>query len=428
MQFIDKHLNILFTALFFLSAPFFAMAQPAPAPAQSEPILILGAKAHLGNGQVIENSAIGFEDGKLVLVADATVIRLDRSKYKKVIDASGKQVFPGFIATNTPLGLIEIDAVRATRDNGETGEMNPNVRSLIAYSTDSRVTPVVRSNGVLLAQITPQGGRISGQSSVVELDAWNWEDAAYRSDDGIHLNWPFTGSGNARRRNEDYPGQVQALRDFFNEASAYARKATVETKNTRFDAMRGLFDSSKTLYIHASDPKAITESIQFAEGYNIHPVLVGGEDSWMVADVLKEKSISVILAPSQRLPRREDDDIDQPFKTAGQLQQAGVLFCFSQGGTWQQQNLCFQAGQAVGYGLSYEGAISALTLNSARILGIDKTVGSLETGKDATLFICEGDPLDMRGNQVIRAFIHGRDIDLDNKQKELYRKYKAKYK
>ncbi|MEO6039362.1 MAG: hypothetical protein ABIQ93_13195, partial [Saprospiraceae bacterium] len=233
----------------FLLFPCAVLAQtPVPAPAQKSAILIFGATAHLGNGQVIANSAIAFENGKLTLVTDASAIRIDRSKYGKIFDATGKQVYPGFIATNSHLGLVEIDAARATVDFAEVGSLNPNARALIAYNTDSEVLPTVRDHGVLLAQIVPAGGLISGTSSVVQLDAWNWEDATYRADEGLHINWPVPRNPAAleatppeTKKNEQYDQDMLALRRFFAEARAYAQQPVPEVKNQKFEAMRGLF-------------------------------------------------------------------------------------------------------------------------------------------------------------------------------------------
>ncbi len=432
MQTSMKSIVITFISfLFFLSA---LSAQQTPAGPQTQPILITGATAHLGNGTVINNSFIAFEQGKITVVADARTINIDGNKNYKIIKADGKHVYPGFIAPNTPLGLIEINAVRSTRDNSEVGNLNPSVRSIIAYNTDSRVTPTVRSNGTLLAQVVPEGGRISGQSSVVALDGWNWEDAAYHTDDGIHLNWPrlfsrrgwWRGSGEVSK-NKNYEKQIRELDDFFKEALVYTKNAATEPKNLKFEAMRGLFDQTKRLYVHTQTAKGIMEATAFAEKHGAKIVIVGGRDAWMVTDFIKKHDVAIILRETLSLPGRIDADIDQPFKTAMMLQQAGVLFAFSVDGGWQQRNLPFHAGHAVAFGLNYEAAISALTLNTAKILGIDKTVGSLEQGKDATLFICEGDALDMRSCQVTQAFIQGKDIDMDNKQKALYRKFKGKY-
>ena len=424
-----RRLCLLFVCSFFA---FHLAAQhvPVPAPVQTQAILIKGATAHLGNGQVIENSLVAFEQGKITYVGNAA----DKRGFPdhREITASGKHLYPGFIAPNSTLGLSEIGAVRATRDDDELGAINPNIRSIIAYNTDSEIIPTVRSMGVLLAETTPQGGRISGTSSIVQLDAWNWEDAAYATDMGIHLNWPRTSSWSWRDRrvskNEKYAEQVQEVEDYFKLAEAYHRNPSPERTNLRFESMNGLFDGNKKLFIHANEVAPIQEAVLMMEKFDMTPVIVGGRDSWMITDFLKKYNVPVIIRSTQSLPGREDADIDQPFKTPAALQAAGLLWCFQHEQYWQQRNLPFQAGQAVGFGLAYEDAIKALTSNTAKILGIDKTVGTIETNKDATLFISEGDVLDMRTSKVTHAFIQGREIDLDNKQEMLYRKFQMKYK
>jgi imidazolonepropionase-like amidohydrolase len=418
--------------LIILVIPILMNAQNTPAPKQSESILILGATAHLGTGEAIENSAIGFVNGKITFVGTAE--KADKSAFTKVIDAAGKHVYPGFIAPNNQLGLIEIESVRATRDDREVGYFNPNIRSIIAYNTDSKVTPTIRSNGVLMSQVTPKGGRISGQSSVVQLDAWNWEDAAYKTDEGIWMSWPqyysWTGwwaEPGEVKMNKNYNEQVQQIKDYFAEAKAYATAKPSVESNLKFEAMKGLFDKSKTLYVDVDFAKAMMEAVNFAKAEGVKIVLVGANDAWMITDFLKKNEVSLIISQTHRLPSREDEAVDMPYKMPKILSDAGITFALSVGDMWQQRNLPFQAGHAVGFGLEYEKAVQAITLNPAKIMGVDKMVGSLETGKSATLFISTGDVLDMRSSTVERAFIDGRDIDLSNKQKVLYEKYKAKY-
>ena len=405
---------------------------PAPAPAQSEPILIMNGTAHIGNGKVIENSMIAFENGKITLVADATVIHLDESKYKKKINAYGKHVYPGFINCNSSIGLTEIDLVRSTSDNYEVGDLNPNVRSIIAYNTDSKIPPTVRSNGVLLEQIVPDGGTITGQSSVVMLDAWNREDAAYKTDEGIHLNWPrmyvakYPGADPEDKQRERMTKEMNNIDQLFREAKAYSLSKPAE-KNLRFEAMNGLFNGSKKLYVHCGYVKEIESAVLFCKKYGVKMVLVDGQDAWRLSELLKENNIPVILGRIHSLPPREDDDVDLPYKLSYLLKNAGVDVALSIGGSWQTRNLAFMAGTATGYGLSKEEALQCITLTPAKILGIDQTAGTLENGKDATLFISTGDALDMRTNNVESAFINGRKINLDNVQKQLYEKYKQKY-
>ncbi len=405
---------------------------PTPAPRQTQRIIIRGGTAHIGNGQVIENCVIHFENGKFTHVGTAGEFIPDDNT--KIIDATGKHIYPGLIAANTNLGLSEVEAVRATLDFNETGEMNPNARSVIAYNTDSKIIPTVRSNGVLLAQITPRGGILSGTSSVVQLDAWNWEDAAYKTDIGIHLNWPskFNFSGwwaepGGMKPNDDYSKQIGILRDFFNEGKAYSGSPQPAEINQRFESMKGLFNGEKKLFVHVNEASEIMEAVEFSRQFNLKMVVVGGRDSWMVADRLKANSIPVILQSLLELPARQDDDVDILYKLPYLLQQAGVEFCLSHNGNWDQRNLPFEAGTAAAYGLSKEEALMAVTLSPAKILGIENSAGSIEAGKDATLVISSGDLLDMRTSLVEAAFISGRQIDLDDLHKQLYRKYRAKY-
>lgn len=411
-----------------------------PAPAKDQTggaILLLNGKAHLGNGKVIEKSAIAFQDGKLTLVADATLIRLDKSAFDTIISIEGKHVYPGFIAPNSTLGLVEIGAVRATKDFAEVGSINPNVRAIIAYNTDSKIIPTVRSNGVLLAQITPRGGRISGTSSIVELEGWNWEDAVYKIDDGIHLNWPRKNTktwgwdkpGDAKK-NKRYQKELSRLVKLFDDARAYAASAPVE-KNLRFEAMTGLYDGTKNLYVHVNSANGILKAIGIIKDAGIKDiVIVGGEESYKVTDVLKEHNIPVMIRRIHSLPRRSYDDIDLPYKLPAILYKAGILYCLENSGDMEAmgtRNLPFYAGTAVAYGLPPEEGVKAITLNTAKILGIDATVGSLEVGKDATLIVSTGDALDVMSNNIEQAFVRGKNIDLDNHQKALYRKYKGKY-
>ncbi len=410
----------------------------AQAPAKkSKTVLIMNAMAHIGNGKVIENSAIAFTDGKLTMVADAKAIKLDKSKYDEVIDANGKHVYPGIIAPNIKMGLDEIEAVRATLDYAEVGWLNPNVRAIVAYNTDSKVIPTIRTNGVLLTQTTPRGGLISGSSSVMALDGWNWEDAAYKMDDGIYLNWPrvmvptgWTEDGpTGWEKNKNYDKTINDLQKFFDDAKAY-RDAPKTEKNLKMEAMKNLW-SGQNLYIVANNVKEITEAVNFAVANKIaKPVIVGASDAYMVIDLLKKNNVSVILQRIHSLPSRTEEDIDQPFKTPAQLSAAGILYCLSNEGDMEvmgARNLPFQAGTSAAYGLTKEQALMSITLNSAKILGIDKTCGTLEEGKDAILFISAGDALDMRTNNIDKAYIRGVEVDLNNSQKDLCNKYMEKY-
>jgi imidazolonepropionase-like amidohydrolase len=285
---------------------------------------------------------------------------------------------------------------------------------------------------VLLAQIVPQGGIISGQSSVVELDGWNWQDAAYKTDEGIHMNWPQMYVYRSTPENEDNQRQrmqkdLDGIENFFRDAKEYVSENAPSEKNVRLEAMRGVFDGSKKLYIHCDYVKEILAALDLCKRYKIKMVLDGGADSWRVADVLKKENVPVILDRNHSLPPREDDDVDLPYKLPYLLKQAGVTFTMSMSGSWQARNLMFNAGTGAAYGLTKEEALQAITLDAAKILGIDSTVGSLEEGKDGTVIVSSGDLLDMRTSSIDNAFIRGKELNLDNVQKQLYRKYAGKY-
>ena len=412
-------------------------AQNIPAPKQTKATLITNAIAHLGNGEVIENCAIGFNEGKLTLVADARLIRLDLSAYENVIDASGKHVYPGFIAPNSTLGLVEIDAVSASDDEREIGSFTPNVRSIIAFNSESKIIETARINGVLMAQVAPRGGGITGTSSIVQLDSWTWEDAVIKQDDGIHINFPttFRRSGwwaepGTIEPNKEYIKQVDELNTFLKKSKAYLSEIPKE-KNLVFESMKGVFEGTKILYINANEEKQIIDAVRVGKDNGIkNIVIVGGYQADKVADLLKSNKIGVLIGRTHSLPNLDQDDIDQPFKLAKILTDLGVVVGLENSGDMERmntRNLPFQAGTTVAYGLTKEQALQTITLNTAKILGIETQCGSLEVGKDATLFISEGDALDMRTNKLTKAFIQGRDISLESHQTKLYQKYKSKY-
>lgn len=408
-----------------------AQAQvPSPAPAQDHGIVLVGGTAHTGTGEVIENSAVAFNNGKLTFVGKSDDLGTSYSDYEKM-DVSGKQVYPGLIILQSQLGLSEIDGVRATVDNTEIGDFNPSVRSTIAYNTESEQIPVARSNGIMLAQIIPQGGTISGLSSVMNMDAWNWEDAIYNADEGMWLTWPSYysrrgyGSNATMQENSNYASEVQALESIFSEAKKYKGAPA----NSKLTAMQGLFDGTTILYIQADYVKSVIESIRFAQKMGVKRIVLAGadEDALLVKDFLKENNIPVIVAPIHRLPKRKDSYTKAPYEMAARFHEAGILAALTYEGSTGSMNLPFVAGQGVPYGLTKEEALQTVTLNAAKILGIDDRAGSLEVGKDAHVVVSEGDLLDMRTNKVTQAFINGRDISLDNKHKRLYRKFATRY-
>ncbi len=422
-----------------LNSAFLIAQTPTPAPKQTKSVLISGLIIHIGNGKVIENGVIGFKDGKITLVADATTIKISAGGYDTSYALNGSHAYPGFIAANTTLGITEVDAVRSTNDFSEVGGYNPHVRSLIAYNAEGKVITTVRTNGVLFAQVTPRRGTISGTSSIMALDGWNWEDAVLKKDDGVHMNFPkitfraqfnIEGPDVPTAGNTKYDEQINELKKFFSDARAYCL-TTPEEKNLRYEAMRGVFAGTQNLYMHADFVKDIIAAINFAKQFEIKkPVMVGGNDSWKITKLLKQNNIPVMITRLHSLPEADFDDVDLPYKLAYLLQKDSVQFCLQDAGDQEGQharNIPFLAGTARAYGLTNEQAVASVSYNTAKILGIDKQTGSLEVDKDASFFISTGDALDMMTNNIILAFINGKKLMLTNTQQEQYQRYSKKY-
>lgn len=430
-----------YSTLFILSLALLCKVTSAqetiyPAGPQQGTTAIVHATVHVGNGTVLNDATVVFEKGKITQVGAG----ISAPANSTIVDGSGKQVYPGLILSNSYLGLKEVGSgVRGSNDLVEIGENNASIRSLVSYNTDSKIINVLKANGILLAHVAPEGELIDGQSSVVQLDAWNYEDAAYKSDIGQFIELPSfivrqRGRGFIRQPQATDPmkeafNKIETIKKFFTEAKAYLQEKNHASNNLKFEATRGLFEGKQKLFVRADEVKQILIAIDIAKAFGFKVVIVGGAESFQIASILAANSIPVILGAQHALPNTEDDDVDQPYKLPAQLTKAGVLVSISDmSENTKQRNLSFNAGTAATYGLSKEEALSAITLNSAKILGIDDVTGSIETGKDANIVISDGDILDMRGNQITKAFIQGRDVSLDNKQKQLYERYKFKYK
>ncbi len=407
-----------------------------PAKKQEGPVFIMNGTVHVGNGQVLNNTSIEIKDGKITAIGN----NITPSAGATVADAKGKHVYPGLILANSNLGLIEINSVRATADATEIGDYNPSIRSLVAYNTDSKVINTLKSNGITHANIVPEGGTISGSSSVVQLDAWNWEDAAYATDNGMHMNMPAL--FNRPNRFAAFLGQqgpqqdpikrgleqIEEVKVFFREANAYLSQSQHATTNLKFEAVRGLFSKKQKLFIHCDVVREILAAIDFKNEFGFDVVLVGAGESYQVAELLKKNNIPVILSQMHALPTLADDAVDLPYQLPALLHKAGVLFAINdEDGQHRGKNLPFNAGTAAAYGLPKEDALASITLNAAKILGIADRTGSLEVGKDANIVISEGDILDMRSSNISFVMIEGRIASLTSKHTQLYERYKYKY-
>ncbi|HIG48202.1 MAG TPA: hypothetical protein EYQ20_17865 [candidate division Zixibacteria bacterium] len=436
----------------FTSAVMICLYSPAlasnqvPAPPQDHPIALVGGTIHPVSGPEIENGTILFDNGRIVAIG--TNVTLPQGTEQ--IDITGKHVYPGIIAANTTLGLAEIGAVRATNDVSEVGDITPNVRAEAAVNPDSELLPVTRANGVLLALSVPGGGLIAGTSGLMMMDGWTWEDMTLKGPVAMHVWWPalrrsgFRAAADTRKLEEqrrDRDENIGKIRTAFREARAYMKAKEAESQNgvpyhdtdSRWEAMIPVLKREIPVIVHASEILEIQGAIDWAVDEGIRVILAGGRDAWRVTDLLKEHNIPVMISAVHLTPRRRDEDYDIPYTNPMKLYQAGIKICISGGegespavSSYNARHLPYQAATAASYGLPKDEALKCVTLYPAEILGVADRVGSLELGKDATLFISDGDPLEIL-TQVERAFIQGRDIQLKSKHTMLYEKYKVKY-
>lgn len=400
------------------------------------PVAILGATIHTVSGPAIENGTLVFHEGKILHVGRDVKLPKDVER----IDATGRHVYPGLIDSYSNMGLVEINAVRATRDYQETGEVNPNAKANVAVNPDSEMIPVTRSNGVLLSLAVPDGSLVSGQSAMLQLDGWTWEEMTLKSPVGMHISWPammpvtaWWQEQSAGEQKDARERQLRLLEKTFADARAYQKsRAAAEGQqryDSRWEAMLPVLEQQLPIIVAADGIQQIQAAVAFANRQKLKLILYGGWDAPRCAELLKKHDVPVIVSAVYRLPRRRWEDYDSAYTLPQRLRRAGITYCISGSGRFgasNVRNLPYHAATAAAYGLPRDEALKAITLYPARILGVDDRVGSLEAGKDATLFIADGDPLET-ATQVEAAYIAGRKVDLNDRHKRLWQKYQKRY-
>lgn len=408
-----------------------------PGAPQDRPIALVGGTIHPVSGPDVAQGTILFQKGKIVAVAS----KMQLPAGTIVIDCKGKHIYPGLFDADTEIGLVEVMAVRATVDYAETGTINPNVRARAAFNPDSEWIPVTRSNGVLTCVSTPLGGLISGLGSAMSMDGWTWEEMTLRGETGLYVNWPpmldvqisrLDDIGPIERSRSKVLDQLTAV---FNDARAYAKlRAARKAQNqappdfdARWEAMLSVLDRKTPLFVRADDLRQITSAVAFARKENVKLVIVGGYHAADCAELLKSEDVPVVVKGVQRLPRHRGDAYDAAFTLPLRLHEAGVKFCISSSDRMANiRNVPYHAAAAAAYGLPVEEALKAVTLYPAQIVGVADRIGSLERGKDATLIVTTGDPLEI-ATHVTAAYIGGREVDLNDRHKRLWHKYQEKY-
>lgn len=403
-----------------------------PGKAAATPVLLTGLTVHSVTSGVSTDTDVLIADGKIKAIGKdltapegATVMALD-----------GKHLYPGLIALANQLGLIEIEAVRSTDDSTEVTQTNPDIRAKVAYNADSEVIPTIRSNGFAYAMVYPSGSMLMGQSSLMQLDAWNYQDAVVADATGLHVRWPNASTlgsrwnpkpaDEVRKANAE---QLEALQQHFKDAKAYydAEQAGLNHGvDSRWHQMLPVFKGERPLFVHADDERQIRQAMLLAKQYDLKLTIVGGRDSWRMADELAAAKVAVIYTAPYGLPTRVDENFRQAFITPKVLQDAGVQYALSLDGYWDTRNLVFAAGQAISYGLTPEQALRSVTINAAQIAGVADTIGSIEVGKAASLVVSDGDIFDYLGHKVTHLWIDGRAVDLNNRHKQLHDKYRQR--
>lgn len=405
-----------------------------PGEPQDKPIAIVNATIHPVSSEPIERGYVVFRDG---LITEVGAGAYSAAPDTEVIDAAGRHVYPGLISADTTLGLSEIQAVRATNDTSETGAITPEVRAVIAVNPDSALIPVTRANGILTALVVPQGGAISGYASTIRLDGWTTEELTIADRAGLVVRWPNVRPRTAWWIEESEEEQLRRSKEnldridrAFEEAAAYARARAADPTfpiDLRLESMLPAIDRQVPVFIHANDAAQIRSAIAWANRMNLRLVIVGGADADQCLDLLKTHDVPVIVVGTHRMPTRRDLPHDQPFTLPLTLHEAGVRFCIASGEEpAHERSLPYHAAKSAAYGLPLDVALRSVTLSAAEIIGAGSALGSLEAGKNATLIITDGNPLEIT-THVLAAYIDGAAVDLDNKQKALDRKYRHRY-
>lgn len=399
---------------------------------QPNPIAIVGATIHTISGPVINGGTILFENGKITGLGTNLTLPANT----EVLNAEGKHVYPGLISADTYLGLTEIGSVRASRDYNETGRINPNVRAEVAFNPESELIPVTRANGILTVVTAPRGGLISGLSAMMMLDGWTWEDMTLTAPVALNVQWPAMNiSRRTKEVEEEHKKQreknLAELSSAFRDARSY-RTSKLSGRNeqemdVRWEAMIPMLERRIPVVVWANEVQQIQAAVAWADQEGVRMILGGGNDAWRVADLLKRRDIPVLAGGIHRVPMRRFEAFDEPFTLPKKLHDAGIRFAIiSREEAAHERNLPYQAAHAAAYGLPQDEALKAITLYPAQILGVADRIGSIASGKDATLIVTTGDPLEIT-TRVDVAFIQGRKVDLSSRHTMLYEKYKEKY-
>jgi imidazolonepropionase-like amidohydrolase len=407
-------------------------------PARAEVLALTGGTVHPVTGPEIPNGTVLVEGAKITAVGAGIPV----PGGAKVIDCTGKHVYPGFVHANTILGLQEISTIEGSDDSRETGNLNPNQRAEVMYNPDSDFLPVARLNGVTTVLTIPGGGAVRGTSALMHLDGWTQEDITVRAPAALHVQWPNmtpihaffelrSDEEQAKARDE----AIKAIGDAFDDARAYWTARDAESgkgvpkhdEDVRWDAMRKALKGEIPVAFHCDALNQIRAVLRFCDQQKLtNIILLGGYDSWRVADELKRRNIAVIVAGVLATPNRGYESYDEAFTVASKLAKAGVRYCIAdEGGGFaaaNARNVPYQAAMAEAFGLDHDEALKSVTLYPAQILGAGDKIGSIEVGKLADLQVTDGDPL-IIATHCEQVVVNGKVVPMESRQTRLFHKY-----
>jgi len=433
-----RGLAIPFAIVVLPAATALGQSRQIPAAAQSNPVIITSTTVHTVTGPTIEDGYVVFNNGVILDVGQGIPPDVRNAKF---VNGDGLHLYPGLVATDTTLGLVETNAVDVTHDYAELGDITPEVRAAVAVNPDSELIPVARANGILTAVVFPRGGLVAGRGSIIRLDGWTWEQMTIVPDAGLVISWPRTEPDMRetwwrpkpkpeKEQREAIEKNLRRIDTLFDDAADYLKAVgadPAQQTDLRYEALRNVLAGRTPIFARASTQGQIESAVSWATRRDLDIVIVGGREAGKAAAMLREHDIPVIIGGLHSLPGHRDDPYDEPFTLPARLYDAGVRFAIASGsGAAHERNLNHNAATAVAFGLAHDQALRAVTADAAAILGIGDTHGAIEVGKAATLIVTTGDPLQITTDTLI-AWIDGRQIDLGNRHKALYEKYTEKY-
>ncbi len=389
------------------------VALPGITGAQLNDYAITGGTVVTVSGATIPNGTVLVQDGLITAVGAGVTIPAGMERF----DASGKFVYPGLIDGGTGLGLQEAGGMAGPVDNFELGPYNPHIEAYIGIDHTSEMMGAQRVGGftTVVTGLSGRGAPIPGYDSLIDLWGWSPQEMAVEKRIGLRVNL-----------DED---SAEELKAYFLEGKAFAARVEMAERgelsgfewDVRMEGLIPVVTGEVPVIFEASSDDDIKAAVEFAEDLDLRYLIRGGRDAWKITDFLVEHEVKLLFSGIHGTPGR-DEPYDIHYATPALLHEAGVDFAIYSGGTANVFSLTYEAGMAVAFGLPMEKALRALTLDAARILGVDDRLGSIEEGKVANLLITTGNPVEYT-SQVETMFIRGEKVPWDDKFNRLLRRY-----